>query len=109
MRPPHSITSDMYKTRDEYLVLVSQMTNVPTDDIVGRSRLRKNVIARHLLMWALTHLCGYSTTVVGQLMHRDHCTVVYGKNIVEFEKIFPADDIRAYKNMLINHHKAFHS
>ncbi len=109
MRPPHCITSEMYKTRDEYLVLVSQMTKVATDDIVGRSRLRKNVIARHLLMWALTNLCGYSTTVVGKLMHRDHCTVVYGKNLVEFERVFPADEIRDYKMMLTNHHKSFHS
>lgn len=32
MKPPYIITPDMTKDRDEYLVLISNITGIPADD-----------------------------------------------------------------------------
>lgn len=100
MRPPYIITTDMTKARDEYLVLISNITGIPADDILGRSRLRKVVEARHLLMWALHSLCGYTST-----MGRDHATVTYANGIVSHERYFPREDLQRYKELIRKHHQ----
>lgn len=105
MRPPYIITTDMTKARDEYLVLISNITGIPADDILGRSRLRKVVEARHLLMWALHSLCGYTSTMVGVLTRRDHATVTYANGIVLHERFFPREDLQRYKELIRKHHQ----
>lgn len=67
----------MIARRNEYLVLVSNLTGVPADDIMGNSRCERISTARQLVMWALYVLCGYSTTQVGRLMRRNHATICY--------------------------------
>ena len=83
MRPNTKITTEMLDDRNRYLMVISNLTDVPSDAILGKSRLTDIVTARHLLMWALTFLCGYSTTAVGIMLHRDHASVVNGRRRIE--------------------------
>ena len=71
----------MLETRNEYLVLISQMTGVPADDIMSRKRTERVTTARHLLIWVLTSLCGYTTLETAVLLGRSHSTIVYGREI----------------------------
>ena len=95
MSPKTKITTEMLDDRNRYLMVISNLTDVPSDAILGKSRLTDIVSARHLLMWALTFLCGYSTTAVGIMLHRDHASVVYGRHRIEdgwrdFDKRIPS-------------------
>lgn len=95
MRPKTKITTEMLDNRNRYLTVISRLTDVPSDAILGKSRLTDIVTARHLLMWALTFLCGYSTTAVGIMLHRDHASVVYGRRRIndgwrDFDKRIPS-------------------
>ena len=87
------------------LVLISNITGIAGDDILGKSRLRKVVEARHLLMWALHSLCGYTSTMVGVLTRRDHATVTYANGIVSHERYFPREDLKRYKELIRKHHQ----
>ena len=83
MRQTNKITTEMLDDRNRYLMVISNLTDVPSDAILGKSRLTDIVTARHLLMWALTFRCGYSTTAVGIMLHRDHASVVNGRRSIE--------------------------
>lgn len=67
----------MIEQRNRLLVLVSRLTEVPVDDIMSRCRRQDIAEARHLLMWALVALCGYTHTSVGILTQRSQATVAY--------------------------------
>ena len=82
MRPRLEITTEMFAKRNEYMVLVSNLTGVPVDDIMGGHRCGEIATARQLVMWALVTLCGYSHTQTGILMRRNHATITYGVNHV---------------------------
>lgn len=77
MRPRQMITLDMIVKRNEMLVLVSNLTGVPVDDIMTNKRCERISTARQLVMWALYDLCCYTTTQVGILMRRNHATITY--------------------------------
>jgi len=96
----------MLSKRDEYLMLISSITGIPSDDIMGRCRTRDISDARHLLMWALTRLCGYSTTQVGLMVHRDHASVVHSKNFIEFLPDFAPLRLHGYKKTLLQTYEA---
>ena len=83
MRPTNKITTEMLDNRNRYLMKICFYMDVSSDDVLGKSRLTNIVTARHLLMWALTFLCGYSTTDVGRMLHRDHASVVNGRRRIE--------------------------
>lgn len=71
------ITSEMIEQRIRLLVLVSRLTEVPVDDIMGRCRRQHIADARKLVMWTLAVMCGYTRNNVGILMERSHATVTY--------------------------------
>ena len=77
MRPRQIISNDMLVKRNEFLVLVSNLTGVPVDDIMTNNRCGRISMARQLVMWALYELCSYTTTQVGILMRRNHATITY--------------------------------
>lgn len=77
----NSVTKEMLETRNEYLVLISNLTGVPADDIMSRKRTERITTARHLLMWVLTSLCGYTTLKTAVLLGRNYSMIVYGREI----------------------------
>ena len=60
MRPRNYITDEMIEGRNKWLVRVSEVTGVAVDDIMGNQQTDSISQARHLTMWALVTLCGYS-------------------------------------------------
>ena len=71
------ITSEMIEQRNRLLELVSRLTGVPVDDIMGRCRRQDIADARKLVMWTLAVMCGYTRHNVGILMERSHPAVTY--------------------------------
>ena len=82
MRPKDPITTEMLDVRNEYLMLIGEITGVPTDDIMSSKRHEDIAMARHLLMWALYSLYGYTTMQIGAMTRRHHTTVTYAVNMV---------------------------
>lgn len=65
-------------SRIEIVKAVAIVTDVPVQDIVGRSRRRRLVWARHLACYIGSVLHGYSTPQMGLRLDRDHTTVMHG-------------------------------
>jgi chromosomal replication initiation ATPase DnaA len=55
---------------------ICQQHEVALDEVLGRRRTRRIVAARHNVMVAL-RARGWSTTRIGQILCRDHSTVVH--------------------------------
>lgn len=53
------------------------------DQVLGRSRCRKPVRARHAVMYVLNRRDRMSTPAIGRIMDRDHSTVIDAIRIVE--------------------------
>ena len=51
--------------------------------LLGKSRRRKVVNARHAAMWVLTEHLGYSSTQVGNALERDHTSVLHAINRID--------------------------
>ena len=81
----------MIKARNKVLVRVSELTGIPSDDILGTSRMQHITIARSLLAWALTYLLGYTTTQAGILMRRHSTTIVYLRKLLTTAIRLPMD------------------
>lgn len=61
----------------QILAHTARLYDVNVEDIVGPSRLRRICEARWATMRAM-EARGLSTTRIGQLLNRDHSTVVHG-------------------------------
>lgn len=96
------ITNEMLSKRNEFMVLVSNLTGVPVDDMAGRRRCGDISTARQLVMWALVVLCGYTHTEVGRLMRRNHATVTYAVSFVE--RGYKANKLQPIKQKLKTHY-----
>ena len=51
--------------------------------LLGKSRRRKVVNARHAAMWVLCEHFGYSSTQVGEALERHHTSVLHGVNRID--------------------------
>ena len=71
------ITEEMIEQRNRWLRVVSELTGVSTDDILGKSRLERIVSARMFVMWSLRTFCDYSFPIIGRLMRRHYSTAIY--------------------------------
>lgn len=69
--------------------VVSQMSEVSESDILSGKRDNILVISRWLICYYLHNVKGYSTTITGKAIHRDHATVVYGIKQIERAKENP--------------------
>lgn len=67
----------MLTKRNKCVMMVSNLTGIPVDDIMSTKRYEAISTARQLVMWALCDLCGYTHTQVGVMMRRDHTTITY--------------------------------
>ena len=81
------LTQEMLEIRNEYLMLLNRLTGVPIDDIMSKKRHEDIAMARHLLMWALYDLYGYTTMEIGAMTRRHYTTVTYAVNMVNTQYI----------------------
>ena len=81
------LTQEMLEIRNEYLMLLNRLTGVPIDDIMSKKRHEDISMARHLLMWALYDLYGYTTMEIGAMTRRHYTTVTYAVNMVNTQYI----------------------
>ena len=98
------ITQEMIEKRNEYMVLVSNLTGVPVDDIMGGHRCENISTARQLVMWALYELYGYTTIDIGKLIHRHHTTVTYAVKSVNTGHL--PERMERAKQSIITHYKS---
>ena len=66
----------MIALRNKVLVKVSELTGVPSDDIMSANRHEDITMARRLTAWALCDLCLMSTTQAGTLLGRHYSTIL---------------------------------
>lgn len=76
------LTTEIIEKRNKALVLVSELTGIGTEDIMGTSRKDPIVLARHLVMWVMCNQFGITTINTGLLMHRNSSSVVHGVSII---------------------------
>lgn len=62
---------------DKIIQTVCKIWNVSLDDVCSRSRKRELVFARMTIANFLREYMPLSTTKIGMLMCRDHCSVIY--------------------------------
>ena len=83
----------MIKERNKFLVRISELTGISGDEILGARRFTEIVEARSLLAWALTDLCGYTTTQVGILIRRHYSSVIYLRRKLTTASRLPLDTL----------------
>ncbi len=64
----------------EIFQVVAKNYNLSIDSLKGESRKATIVEARHIVIYFLREIEGRSFTEIGQLLNRDHTTVLYGYN-----------------------------
>lgn len=52
-------------------------------DLTGRSRQKHIAEARHVAAYLVRHRCDWSYKAIGQLLQRDHSTVLYAVEAIE--------------------------
>lgn len=63
--------------------------SVTPEQIVGRNRRRGNVLARHVAMYVTRRAFGQSYPMIGQVMNRDHTTVMFA--VAKIERLRQSD------------------
>lgn len=79
------ISETMIRERDQWLGIVSELTGVEEKAIMGKSRVESVVMARHLLVWVLHKLRGYSYPMLGEMFGRTPATCTHSNNVIEWE------------------------
>jgi chromosomal replication initiator protein len=101
--PSEFIVPDMKQIIIESVV---RATDVSMEDIQSKLRLREVVEARHLICYFLRNHTMMPLQKIGNLINRDHSTVIHGyktvKNLIETDA-----DFRALTN-LVNHYISTH-
>jgi chromosomal replication initiation ATPase DnaA len=80
--------------KEKMISEVSARTMVSDFDILGKSRIRKFVDARHAYWWVL-HNNGFSHTLIGRLCEVDHSTVTLG--LKSFRRLLEAGDAESVR------------
>lgn len=65
-----------------YIKAAGDLYGVMVDDICGESRDPAVVRARHMTCWLLRER-GYTTVRIGEILRRDHSTVIYGARAID--------------------------
>lgn len=79
----------------EFLLATSDVTGIPVEQIIGRSRIREVKHARQLYMYTTRAYTKYSLQEIANEIERDHATVMYSHS-----KICDWLDIPAYARKL---------
>lgn len=67
----------MNKTEQRVLDAVSQAYGVSVEDMLGTSRKREYVDARHMAMWLLHRVARQTSVAIGRLFNRSYSTVLH--------------------------------
>ena len=68
----------------EILNLVTSIYDVSLGDIISRNRYMKTSEARFVIMYLLRTLTDYSLQEIGDIIQRDHATILYGVRKIDF-------------------------
>lgn len=63
---------------DQILTDVAELTGVSDELILGLSRLKQVVAARHLTMYVMHETGQHSLSAIGEFLGRDHTSVIHG-------------------------------
>lgn len=74
--------------------------NVTLDEIVGRGRTDKLTEARHMLFFAIHHICKLNKSRIASEYKRDHTTVIYGINRIDILLKYHDYSKQIYNNIL---------
>ncbi len=74
----------------ETVRLVARHLGVDENELLGRGRSKEVAMARQILMYLLRNVCDLSLPQIGELLGRDHTTVIYG--VEKVEKLIEMDD-----------------
>jgi len=90
-------------SRDEIMQVVANECGVTVSDIIGRSRKREKVDARHILCAILKQHFDYKLNKIGEIIDgRDHTTIIHAVNT--YKDRFKNED--AYKEKVL---RIFHT
>jgi chromosomal replication initiation ATPase DnaA len=89
-------------TPNDILEIISKESGVTMEDILSRSRKTEKVISRHIFCGILRKNYNYSLPFIGELVGRDHTTVIYATE--QFNNRYRLED--NFKNLVdrINYH-----
>lgn len=82
------------------IVEVANKTDIPVDDILGNSRKRPVVIARHAYWYLLWENANYTTTQIAQLNDVNYGRVRYGINIFRDALDFGHEEVTKVWNLI---------
>lgn len=91
----------MIKERNKYLVRVSELTGISTGCIMGCRRFHEIVVARAILAWVLTDLCGYTTIQAGILLRKHYSSVIYLRKKLTTAIRLPMDIVAIMEDLKI--------
>lgn len=69
-------------TIDDVLDVVSEYTGVDKSSILGRSRYREVMRARHLFVYLAVEHTGRSVSELGRFCNKDHTTIIHSVKLV---------------------------
>jgi len=75
----------------EVIRRVAAIAGVPVAELLGRSRRREVVRARQVAMWLIATGLGYTASLTGRLLQRDHSTVLHAIRCVRQALACPQD------------------
>ena len=75
---------------EQVIELVARHFNVDASRLAGRGRSKGIAQARQVVMYLLRNDCGLSLPQIGELLGRDHTTVIYG--VEKVEKLLETDE-----------------
>lgn len=85
-----SVASDLIKgdepptvTVDKIFETVSRKTGIPVDQIKGKKHNKEIANARHICVYLIRNLTSYSLPQIGQLLDRDHTTILSSERKVQ--------------------------
>ncbi|BAQ92977.1 chromosomal replication initiation protein [uncultured Mediterranean phage uvMED] len=86
---------------DYALDFISELIGVSTIDIMGKTRIRDAVIARHFLRYYLKEKCQFTYSEIGRMTGCNHATVIHSVTYInecaDYDKLY-----RLYKDSIDN-------
>jgi hypothetical protein len=101
MRARNKITDTMLERRNKVLVRISELTGIPSGTIMGGRRFHEIVVARAILAWVLTDLCGYTTIQAGILLRKHYSSVIYLRKKLNTAIRLPMDIVAIMEDLKI--------
>ena len=74
----------------QIICLVSDVYNIPLEQLMGHRRFREWAVPRQLIYWLIRKTTNKSLPEIGRILGRDHATILHG--IRQVEKRLLADE-----------------